>query len=122
MRKKGKEWKVTFKDPAAKDKAKETLYVFFTQPTIPACPSCALENTYPDGDNYVCADCGHEWPMVEAADAMVKDANGTSWPTAIRPVWPRCCAGRTEQAKHAASNCQTMAVPRYIDIARTRIS
>lgn len=26
-RKKGKEWKVTFKDPAAKDKAKETLYM-----------------------------------------------------------------------------------------------
>lgn len=38
--------------------------------------SCALENTYPDGDNYVCADCGHEWPVVETADAMVKDANG----------------------------------------------
>lgn len=30
--KKGKEWKVTFKDPAAKDKAKETLHVFFTLP------------------------------------------------------------------------------------------
>ncbi|MCW5645183.1 MAG: hypothetical protein KIT63_24035 [Rhodoferax sp.] len=28
--KKGKEWKVSFKDPAAKDKSKETLYVFFT--------------------------------------------------------------------------------------------
>lgn len=27
--KKGREWKVTFKDPAAKDKSKETLYVFF---------------------------------------------------------------------------------------------
>jgi hypothetical protein len=26
----GKEWKVTFKDPAASDKAKETLYMFFT--------------------------------------------------------------------------------------------
>ncbi len=30
--KKGKEWKVTFKDPAAKDKTKATLYVFFTLP------------------------------------------------------------------------------------------
>jgi hypothetical protein len=30
--KNGKEWKVTFTDPAAKDKAKETLYVFFTLP------------------------------------------------------------------------------------------
>lgn len=28
--KKGKEWKVTFKDAAARDKAKETLYMFFT--------------------------------------------------------------------------------------------
>ena len=28
--KKGKEWKVTFKDAAAKDKTKETLYMFFT--------------------------------------------------------------------------------------------
>ena len=26
----GKEWKVTFNDPAATDKAKETLYMFFT--------------------------------------------------------------------------------------------
>jgi hypothetical protein len=30
--KKGKEWKVTFKDSAAKDKNKETLYMFFTPP------------------------------------------------------------------------------------------
>lgn len=50
--------------------------------TIPACPQCTMENTYPDGDNYVCADCGHEWPTVESApaddnkDALVKDANG----------------------------------------------
>jgi Family of unknown function (DUF6488) len=28
--KKGKEWKVTFKDPAARDSAKETLFMFFT--------------------------------------------------------------------------------------------
>ena len=50
--------------------------------TAPACPQCAMENTYPDGENYVCADCGHEWPMAEAAkaddstDAVVKDSNG----------------------------------------------
>lgn len=50
--------------------------------TIPPCPQCAMENTYPDGDNYVCADCGHEWPTAEAAPAddsagaAVKDANG----------------------------------------------
>lgn len=49
---------------------------------IPACPQCTMENTYPDGDNYICADCGHEWPMAESApvdagaDTVVKDANG----------------------------------------------
>ena len=48
---------------------------------IPACPLCAMENTYPDGENYICADCGHEWPirMGEAqADAatVVRDVNG----------------------------------------------
>lgn len=41
-----------------------------------------MENTYPDGANYVCADCGHEWPMAGEAHvddttaAVVKDANG----------------------------------------------
>lgn len=47
----------------------------------PACPQCTLENAYPDGANYVCADCGFEWPMAEAAaeeegERIVKDANG----------------------------------------------
>lgn len=48
--------------------------------SCPACPQCAMENTYPDGDNYVCADCGHEWPMAAAAEEdggrVVRDANG----------------------------------------------
>jgi protein PhnA len=48
----------------------------------PPCPQCTLENTYPDGANYVCADCGFEWPQAEAAPAddsarIVRDANGT---------------------------------------------
>ena len=47
---------------------------------IPACPQCTLENTYPDGENYVCADCGYEWPMQAATpeedDSVVKDSNG----------------------------------------------
>jgi len=48
---------------------------------IPACPLCAMENTYPDGDNYVCADCSHEWPIAagaQTADAalVVRDVNG----------------------------------------------
>ena len=47
---------------------------------------CAAQNVYPDGDNNVCADCGHEWPAagvpvaaaaVEAADdGVIRDANG----------------------------------------------
>ncbi len=49
--------------------------------TIPACPLCAMENTYPDGDNYICADCGHEWSgaaRAEVANAgiVVRDVNG----------------------------------------------
>jgi protein PhnA len=48
---------------------------------IPACPLCAMENTYPDGDNHVCADCGHEWPITAATQAadlgpVVRDVNG----------------------------------------------
>ncbi|MDV0437019.1 zinc ribbon domain-containing protein YjdM [Xanthomonas sacchari] len=49
-------------------------------PAAPACPQCTLENTYVDGANWVCADCGHEWPV--AADAandaatVVRDSNG----------------------------------------------
>ena len=46
---------------------------------IPACPRCAGENTYPDGDNFVCADCAFEWPMVAeagAAGTQVRDCNG----------------------------------------------
>ena len=52
--------------------------------TVPACPQCGQENTYPDGDNYICPDCGHEWPQTAAAhagdeaagDGVVRDANG----------------------------------------------
>jgi protein PhnA len=47
---------------------------------VPACPVCGLENTYPDGENYMCADCGHEWPIQAAAEEnderIVKDSNG----------------------------------------------
>lgn len=47
----------------------------------PDCPLCGMANTYPDGDNHVCADCGHEWPIDAGADAgeaavVVKDCNG----------------------------------------------
>ena len=54
-------------------------------PEIPACPICSMENTYPDGENYVCADCAHEWPVVgevdaesevEGAEGIIRDSNG----------------------------------------------
>lgn len=39
-----------------------------------------MEHTYPDGENYVCPDCAHEWPMqaTEASDDTreVRDSNG----------------------------------------------
>jgi protein PhnA len=48
----------------------------------PPCPQCTLENTYPDGANFVCADCGFEWATGETSAAgddarVVRDANGT---------------------------------------------
>ena len=52
---------------------------------LPACPQCSLENTYPDGDNLVCPDCGYEWPATAATAAadeseetsgVIKDSNG----------------------------------------------
>ena len=54
-----------------------------TQPL--ACPKCAMDNTYPDGELLICADCGHEWPPAAAAAAtetdsvrVVRDANGSA--------------------------------------------
>ena len=54
-------------------------------PNLPSCPRCALENVYPDGDQLICADCGHEWvaaASVAGADTetqrIVRDANGTT--------------------------------------------
>ena len=49
--------------------------------TPPPCPHCSMDNTYPDGDLYICPDCGYEWPQQAGdegdADALVvKDANG----------------------------------------------
>ena len=40
-----------------------------------------MDNTYPDGDNFICPDCAHEWPAQaaapEAEEARVhKDAHG----------------------------------------------
>jgi protein PhnA len=47
---------------------------------IPPCPECTMENTYPDGINFICPNCGYEWPMeaTEGEDdaTVIKDANG----------------------------------------------
>ncbi|HQS01886.1 MAG: alkylphosphonate utilization protein [Halothiobacillus sp. 24-54-40] len=49
--------------------------------TTPACPQCGQTNTYPDGELFICADCGFEWAAAETKardDArVVRDANGT---------------------------------------------
>ena len=51
--------------------------------TLPSCPQCGLDNTYPDGDLLICPDCSHEWSAGAAADdedsgpRIIKDANGT---------------------------------------------
>ncbi len=52
--------------------------------TIPACPQCGQNNTYPDGAQYICPDCALEWPQqAEAgadapeAAAAVRDAHGS---------------------------------------------
>jgi len=47
---------------------------------IPACPICKMEHTYPDGELYICPDCGHEWlqraAAQEEAEQIVRDVNG----------------------------------------------
>ncbi len=47
---------------------------------IPACPVCGMENTYPDENQFICPDCGHEWAQhagEESVAAMVvRDVNG----------------------------------------------
>jgi protein PhnA len=51
-----------------------------TTNTIPSCPVCGMDNTYPDGDNFICPDCSHEWSAttsVEVEEKRIhKDAHG----------------------------------------------
>jgi protein PhnA len=50
-------------------------------PTPSTCPQCTLPNVYPDEDNFVCADCGHEWPAAGAVSeeaTVVRDSNGNA--------------------------------------------
>lgn len=48
---------------------------------LPNCPSCGSTFTYSDGDQYICPECAHEWPMGAHAEGgdearVVKDAHG----------------------------------------------
>ncbi len=38
--------------------------------SIPACPVCGMENTYPDGDNLICPDCSHERSVNTTSDEI----------------------------------------------------
>jgi protein PhnA len=47
---------------------------------LPKCPECTSQYTYEDRDQYVCPECGHEWPQqggeAELDEKVVTDANG----------------------------------------------
>lgn len=48
---------------------------------IPPCSQCGMPNTYPDGELFICADCGHEWTALpsettDETSRIIKDANG----------------------------------------------
>lgn len=52
-----------------------------TKITISACPICGMDNTYPDGDNFICPDCSHEWSAIAVKEKteesrVYKDAYG----------------------------------------------
>ncbi len=48
--------------------------------TLPPCPQCSMTNTYEDGVQLICADCGHEWSASTEhsaeSNAIVRDSNG----------------------------------------------
>src|SRR5690606_26693102 len=49
--------------------------------TLPPCPQCGSEFSYPDGALLICPECGHEWSQESAAEPddgekIHKDANG----------------------------------------------
>ena len=48
---------------------------------FPACPRCASNLTYEDGDLYICPECGHEWSSKATVqpvepERVVRDAVG----------------------------------------------
>jgi protein PhnA len=76
--------------------------------SLPACPECRSSLTYEDGSgNYVCPECGHEWPMQAAAAAadavrVYKDAAGNvlqdgDTVTVIKDLKPKGSGGVIKQ-------------------------
>ena len=48
--------------------------------SFPPCPECSSEYVYPDQDQLICPECGHEWNPSEVSEEesfTVKDVNGT---------------------------------------------
>jgi protein PhnA len=49
-------------------------------PTPSPCPACQSTYSYDDGQQFMCPECGHEWPYVKAVptdtDRVWKDAHG----------------------------------------------
>ncbi|WP_371185173.1 zinc ribbon domain-containing protein YjdM [Thalassotalea maritima] len=49
--------------------------------SFPPCPKCESEFVYPDQDQLICPECGHEWNpsevVVDEDKPTVYDANGT---------------------------------------------
>lgn len=76
--------------------------------TLPSCPQCTSDLTYEDGSgNYVCPECGHEWP-VQAAEAVgdsvrvYRDASGNvlqdgDTVTVIKDLKPKGSGGVIKQ-------------------------
>lgn len=68
-------------EPCAKSRVQRPVPKDPDVSDLSPCPQCQSTLTYEDGDNYVCPECGCEWPQVgahepEAAGLVVKDANG----------------------------------------------
>ena len=51
-----------------------------TEEILPKCPKCAFDGTYEVLENYVCAECSHEWSknaaIAQDDEEVIKDANG----------------------------------------------
>ncbi|MBY5992845.1 zinc ribbon domain-containing protein YjdM [Ferrimonas balearica] len=50
--------------------------------SFPPCPECQSEHVYPDQNQLVCPECGHEWNPADTSgeepEFSVQDANGTT--------------------------------------------